>query len=116
KAFAAAASTQSKSGGRRLRRRASVGQNFRNCRSKIIHAGARHDDAIAVSMSFFNDTQEFPALVLTELDAEMLALNLQFSRLDDVIHFSCSRRLYPSRFGEGKKKRRPFGTFLSRAS
>jgi hypothetical protein len=38
-------------------------------------------------MSFFGDAQESPALVFPELHVEMLALNLQFSRLDDVIHF-----------------------------
>jgi hypothetical protein len=38
-------------------------------------------------MSFLGDAQEFPAIVLTELHIEMLALNLQFFRLDDVIHF-----------------------------
>ena len=38
-------------------------------------------------MSFLRDTQESTALVFPELDIEVLALNLQFSRLDDVIHF-----------------------------
>src|SRR6202051_773314 len=38
-------------------------------------------------MSLLGDAQEFPAIVLTELHIEMLALNLQFFRLDDVIHF-----------------------------
>ncbi len=38
-------------------------------------------------MSFFGDAQESPALVFPEFHVEMLALNLQFSRLDDVIHF-----------------------------
>jgi hypothetical protein len=33
----------------------------------------------------------------------MFALNLQFFRLDDVIHFSWSRRLYRNRFVEWKK-------------
>jgi hypothetical protein len=71
-----------------LYRRASVvRQNFRNCRRKLLHAGARHDDAVAATMSFLGDAQEFPAIVLTELHIEMLALNLQFFRLDDVIHF-----------------------------
>jgi hypothetical protein len=38
-------------------------------------------------VSFLSDTQESTTIVLPELDVEMLALNLQFSRLDDVIHF-----------------------------
>jgi hypothetical protein len=38
-------------------------------------------------MRFFGDAQESSALVFSELHVEMLALYLQFSRLDDVIHF-----------------------------
>ena len=64
-----------------------VRQNFSNCRRKVINAGTRHNDAVAAAMSFFGDAQESPALVFPELHVEMLALNLQFSRLDDVIHF-----------------------------
>jgi hypothetical protein len=98
-----------------LNRRASVvRQNFRNCRGKLIHAGARHDDAVAASMSFLDDAQEFPALVLPELYVEMLALNLQFYRLDDVIHFSSRRRLYRSGSVEWKKNRRFFVQFSQR--
>jgi len=64
-----------------------VRQNLSNCRRKIIDPGARHDDAVAASVSFLGDAQESPAIVLSELHVEMLALYLQFSRLDDVIHF-----------------------------
>jgi hypothetical protein len=64
-----------------------VCQNFSNCRRKVIDARAGHDDAVAAPVSFFRDAQESPALVLAELHVEMLALYLQFSRLDDVIHF-----------------------------
>ena len=39
-------------------------------------------------MSFLSDTQEFTTVVLPELDIEMLALNLQFFRLDDVVNFA----------------------------
>jgi hypothetical protein len=71
-----------------LNRRASVvRQNFRNRRGKIIHAGARHDDAIAAAMSF----------------------------LDDVIHFYWRRRLYRNGFVEWKKNRRPFVQFSQQA-
>ena len=72
-----------------LRRRGfAVCQNFSNRRREVINAGAGHDDAVPAAVSFLGDAQEFAALVFTELDVEMLALNLQFSRLDDVIHFS----------------------------
>jgi hypothetical protein len=63
-----------------------VRENFSNCRRKVIDAGTRHDDAVTTTVSFFGDAQESPALVFPELHVEMLALNLQFSRLDDVIH------------------------------
>src|SRR6266404_414615 len=59
-------------------------------------------------MSFLGDAQEFPAIVLTELHIEMLALNLQFFRLDDVIHFSWRRRLYRNRFAQWKQNSRFF--------
>src|SRR5215211_1521040 len=65
-----------------------VCQNFSNYCRKLINAGARHDDAVPASMSFLSDTQEPTAVVLPELDIEMLALNLQFFRLDDVVHFA----------------------------
>jgi|SRR6185369_2857884 len=70
-----------------------VGQNFSNGRRKVINAGARHDDAVPAPMSFLSDTQEFTAVVLPELDIEMLALNLQFSRFDDVVHFALRARV-----------------------
>ena len=38
-------------------------------------------------MRFFNDAQEFPALILAKFHIEVLALYLQFFRLDDIIHF-----------------------------
>src|SRR5437867_4822315 len=62
-------------------------QNFSNRRRKIIYAGTRHDDAVTAAVSFLGDTQESPTIVLPEFDVEMLALDLQFSRLDDVVHF-----------------------------
>lgn len=51
-------------------------QNFSNDRRKIIHASARHDDAVTAAVSFFSDAQEFPTVVLSELHVEMLTLNL----------------------------------------
>src|SRR5205814_10017145 len=65
-----------------------VGKNFSNRRRKLVGACARHDDAVPAAVSFLCDTQESTALILPELDVEMLALNLQFFRLDDVIHFA----------------------------
>src|SRR3982751_570293 len=65
-----------------------VCKNFRNYRRKFINARARHDDAVAAAVSFLGDTQEPAALIFAELDIEVLALNLQFFRLDDVVHFA----------------------------
>jgi hypothetical protein len=62
-------------------------KHFTNGRDKIIYSGARYDDGIAAAVSFLSDSQEFPTLILPEFHVEMLALDLQFSRLDDIIHF-----------------------------
>jgi hypothetical protein len=59
-------------------------------------------------MSFLNDTQEFSALIFAELNVEMLPLDLQFFRLDDVIHFFLQPPTLRSRFVEGKKNPLPF--------
>src|SRR6266850_3151702 len=77
-----------------------VCQNFSNDRRKVINAGARHDNAVPAPMSFLSDTQEFTAVVLPEFDIEMLALNLQFFRLDDVVHFA----LRPPSLGSGTRE------------
>src|SRR6476646_8061659 len=65
-----------------------VCKNFRNYRRKFINTRARHDDAVAAAVSFLCDTQEPAALIFAELNIEVLALNLQFFRLDDVVHFA----------------------------
>jgi len=93
-------------------RRASViRQNFRNGRCKVIYACTGHDDAVAPAVSFLRDAQEFPAIILAELHVKMLPLNLQFFRFDNVIHHSRSRRLYGTRFTQGKKNPRFFAQF-----
>jgi len=74
-------------------RRFAVSKNCGNRRRKVFDAGTGHDDAVAAAVSFLGDKQEFAALVLTELDIKMLALNLQFSRLDDVVHFALRARV-----------------------
>src|SRR5437763_8992275 len=95
-----------------LARRASViRQNFRNGRCKVIYACTGHDDAVAPAVSFLRDAQEFPAIILAELYVKMLPLNLQFFRFDNVIHHSRSRRLYGTRFTQGKKNPRFFAQF-----
>lgn len=70
-----------------------VRKNFRNRRCKVIDTSAWDDDAITAAVSFLSDAQEPPALVFPELNIEVLALNLQFSRLDDVIHFALPARV-----------------------
>jgi len=70
-----------------------VGKNFGNYRRKFINARAGHDDAVAAAVSFLCDTQEPAALIFPELDIKVLALNLQFFRLDDVVHFALRARV-----------------------
>ena len=89
-----------------------VCKNFSNRRCKVINAGARHDDAITASVSFLSDTQEPAALIFPELDIEVLALNLQFFRLDDVVHFALRPPSLGSRPLKWKKNPWPSREFL----
>jgi hypothetical protein len=82
-----------------------VGKNFSYRRCKVINTRARHYDAVTAAMSFLRDAQEFSAVVLPELDVEMLALNLQFFRLDDVIHFALRTPSLGSQTLKWKKNR-----------
>ena len=63
-------------------------------------------------MSFFGDAQEFPALVFSELHVEMLAFYLQFSRLDDVIHFPLKPQTLPHPFWGMEEKSAEFVQIL----
>jgi hypothetical protein len=63
-------------------------------------------------MSFFSDPQESPTLVFPELYVEMLALNLQFSRLDDVIHFPLKQPTLPHRIWGMEEKSAVFAQIL----
>jgi hypothetical protein len=63
-------------------------------------------------MSFFSNAQESPALVFPELHVEMLALNLQFSRLDDVIHFPLKAPTLPHSFWGMEEKSEGFVQIL----
>jgi hypothetical protein len=90
-----------------------VCKNFSNGRRKLINARARHDDAVPAPMSFLSDTQEFTAVVLPELDIEMLAFNLQFFRLDDVVHFALRAPSLGSGTLKWKKNPRPLREFLT---
>jgi len=87
-----------------------VCQNFGDRRRKVINAGTGHDDAVAAAVSFLGDAQESPAVVLAELHVEMLALDLQFSRLDDVIHFALRA---PSLGHAGQKMKEKSALFFS---
>jgi hypothetical protein len=59
-------------------------------------------------MSFLCDTQESTTVILSELDIEMLALNLKFFRLDDVVHFALRAPSLGSGTPKWKKNPRPF--------
>ena len=110
----AAASIESASAVQRLSwRTVVIHQNFSDRCRKIINAGTRYDDAIAASMSFLRDAQESPAVVLAELHVEMLALDLQFFRLDDVIHFPEAADSSASQLWNGRKIRTVNANFLA---
>src|SRR5438552_14764760 len=80
-----------------------VRKNISNRCRKLLNAGTRHDDAITATVSFLGDTQEPAALIFSELDIKMLALNLQFFRFDDVIHFALRPRVRGCRAANGRK-------------
>src|SRR5438128_7519264 len=106
--------TTTEPGVQRLRRCGfAVCQNFSNRRRKVVDAGTRHDDAVTAAVSFLSDAQESPAVVLPELHVEMLALDLQFSRLDNVIHFSLRPPTLRSRFGGWKQNPQGLCKFLA---
>src|SRR5437868_6931213 len=74
---------------------------FVNRRGKLIHARARDDNGITATVRFLRDAQEFPAVIFAELHVKMLALDLQFPRLDEIIHV-CKK---PRSLGRSASKR-----------
>jgi len=90
-----------------------VCKNFRNYRRKFINSRARHDDAVAAAVSFLCDTQEPAALIFAELDIEVLALNLQFFRLDDVVHFALRAPSLGNGTLKWKKNQQLLGEFIA---
>src|SRR5579884_2465563 len=74
---------------RSLSRRAfAVCQKVSNSRRKLFNPCAGQNDAVTPAVCLLSDPQESSALVFPEFDVEALAFNPQFSRLDNVIHFS----------------------------
>ena len=55
------------------------------CR-ELVHSGAGDDDRVASAVCLFRDPQEFTAVVFSKLHVKVLALNLEFLGLDDIIH------------------------------
>src|SRR5215813_7140595 len=93
----------------RLSRRCfAVRKNCSYRRRKFINPCAWHDDAVTAAVSFLGDPQELAALIFPELDIKVLALNLQFFRLDDVIHFALRAPSLGCRRPKWKKNRRLF--------
>lgn len=62
-------------------------EHFAYRRGKIIHPRAWHDNRVTPAMRLFGDAQKLSTIILTELDVELLALDLQPLRLDNVVHF-----------------------------
>ena len=91
-----------------------VSKNLSYRRCEVINTRAGDDDAVTAAMSFLCDTQESTALILAELDIEMLALNLQFSRLDDVVHFALRAPTLPHPAGGMEEKSSGSRKFLNR--
>src|SRR5262245_8041049 len=49
-------------------------------------AGARDDDRVAAAVRLLGDADEFAALVFAVFDEEVLALDLQVTSQDDIVH------------------------------
>jgi hypothetical protein len=93
-------------------RAVAIHQNVSNCRRELLNPSTWNDDAVTAAVSFLSDTQESSAVVLPELDVEMLAFNLQFFRLDDVVHFALRPPSLGSRLVKWKKNPCPLREFL----
>src|SRR5262245_16489931 len=85
-----------------------VRKNVSNRRRKLLNACTWHDDTVTAAVSFLSDTQESTALIFPEFDVEVLALNLQFFCLDDVVHFALRPPSLGSRPLKWKKNPCPF--------
>src|SRR5436853_5669008 len=76
--------------------------------SKFLHARARHDDRVPATVRFFRDPEEFAAVVLAELDVEVLTFDLQLPGLYEVIHlFQQKRRSLGQRTAKRKAEFSP---------
>jgi hypothetical protein len=53
---------------------------------EFVQSRARNNDCISPTMRFFGDTHKPAALVFSEFYIEVLTLNLQLSRYDDIVH------------------------------
>ncbi len=62
-------------------------QDFTDCSRKLFDPCAGDDNGIPAAMSLFGNSQELAAIVFAELHMEVLPLDLEFSCLDDVIHY-----------------------------
>jgi len=83
------------------RRPLGVFDYFVDSRSELIYARARDDDGIAAAVCFLGDAKKFAAVVLTKFHVKMLTLDLQFPRLDEIIHV-CKK---PRSLGRSASKR-----------
>jgi hypothetical protein len=53
---------------------------------EFVQSRARNNDCVAPAVRFFGDTHKPAALVFSEFYIEVLTLNLQLSRYDDIVH------------------------------
>jgi len=67
---------------------------------KFLHARARDYDGVTAPMGLLGDAKELAAIVLAEFHVEVLAFDLHFPRIDEIIHVP--------------KKPRSLGRFSSR--
>ena len=55
--------------------------------AEIVQPSAGNDYRIATAMGFLGNPEKPSAVILPKLDEEVFALNLEFARFNDIIHF-----------------------------
>jgi len=62
---------------------------------EFVETRAWNDDCVSSSVRFLSNAHETPALVFSEFDIEMLALDLKFSRDNYIIHVAWRDTIKP---------------------
>ena len=79
---------------------------------KLLHTRARHDNRIPATMRFLGDPKKLAAVIFAEFDVEMLALDLQFPGLYEVIHLFAKTAEFRTNRREKESRKNSCGVAL----